>query len=367
MSVKNIAFIIGHLSHGGAEKQLYLICKHIDKHQYHPIVFCLSNAYYPWGKKIESLGIKVIYIARLTRFDISRVLRLTCHLYVYHIDIIVSALHIGNVYAFMARSLYFRRSIFICQIRSKESSMKGFSRWLNIRALNASDHIVLNSNHLIRFVKDFFQQDENKLIVIYNAIEQSDKPRYKYEKDRPESKDSNIHIGIIGKDSMEKNIQLFIDTGIELLKKNESLFFHLCGRDLGSENRFLPSIPDKMKGNFTFYGEIDDVPTFLSRLDIYLSTSNSEGLPNAIMEAMLAGLPVVATNVGGVSELIKHNVSGFLVEVNGLDRMVYYSNVFIEDKSLRRKMGQRGMRFIQEHFHVDKMMCEFEQLFNVID
>ena len=355
--MKNVAFIIGHLSHGGAEKQLYLICKTLDRQKFNPIVFCLSRTKLPWGEKIESSGIQVIYFQRFSRFDVTRVFRLAFYYYTYRIDIIVSLLHIGMVYAFLSRCLYFRRSYFIPQIRSKESSMKGMVRWLNIRALNASDRIVVNSQPLIEFIEEFFKQPKEKIFIVRNGIE-----------DRLEdttikkSSDSGIHIGTIGKDTWDKNIPLFIQTAVELLRNQENVFFHVCGRDLDSENRFWASIPENWQDRFHFYGEIDDVSAFLNRLDIYLSTSNTEGLPNAIMEAMMANVPVVATDVGGVSELVKHNDAGYLTPPGNLHDIVASCRRLIVDEQRRTTMGQRGHAFISRNFSVDRMQTDFERI-----
>ncbi|GEM_PF-2799646 len=355
--MKNVAFIIGHLSHGGAEKQLYLICITLDRQKFNPIVFCLSHTRRPWGAKIESLNIKVVYIPRFSRFDVTRVFRLAYYYYMYRIDIIVSLLHIGMVYAFLSRCLYFRKSYFIPQIRSRESSMKGIEKWLNLKALNASDRIVVNSHALIEFVGRFFKQPKEKIAVIHNGVEdQWDDAIVK------KSNDSSVHIGTIGKDTWDKNIPLFIQAAIELLRHHDNVFFHVCGRDLHPKNRFWIEIPENRRDHFHFYGEIDDVLIFLSRLDIYLSTSNTEGLPNAIMEAMMAKLPIVATDVGGVSELVKRDDTGYLTPPGDLPGIVAFCQTLIVDKRRRATMGKRGHAYIRRHFSLDRLRTDFERI-----
>jgi len=232
--------------------------------------------------------------------------------------------------------------------------MKPFTRWLNVKALNASDTIVINSKHLSPFVRDFFKQNEEKIKVVYNAIEPM----------KPVSKSNakHIHIGIIGKDTPEKNIDLFIKVANELLKKYGNLVFHLFGRDLGPTNRFEINIPASTSNHFQFHGEVDHLSKFLSQLDITLSTSISEGLPNAIMEAMSAGIPVVATDVGGVSELVHHNETGFLVSSGDLEGIVHYCTILLENKRLRRQMGRKGHELINRHFSIDRMVTEFESI-----
>ena len=357
--MKRVALVIGHLSHGGSEKQLYLLSKYMNKQKYQPVVFCLSQTSEPWGLKIETEGVRVVYIPRLSRFDITRVLRLAFYLYRFGIDTVVTMLHIGLVYGFLARALYFKKCRFIVQIRSREPAMKGMKYKLNRRALSAADHIVVNSKYLINFVADFFKQPRTKIDVIYNGMELSQYPIVNKRKDR-----LPIRIGIIGKDTYEKNIDLFIQTGIQLLKFDTELIFHLCGRNLGHQNRFRGRIDSSVKDRFVFHDEIENVSSFLANLDIYLSTSRSEGLPNAIMEAMWVGLPVVATDVGGVSELVIDGKTGFLVESEACDSIVDRCRILIKDDSLRVRMGKQGQEFIRSHFAVKNMVSGLE---NIID
>jgi len=171
-------------------------------------------------------------------------------------------------------------------------------------------------------------------------------------------------MGIIGKDTKDKNIQLFLDTGRFLLEKYNNIILHLCGRGLGADNRFLPGIPGKFQEKIRFHGELEDTSGFLEDLDIYLSTSNSEGLPNAVMEAMSIGLPVVATDVGGVADLVQHGKTGYLVPAGDLERLTHYCEQFITHTELRLAMGKKAREFICVNFSYKKMARQYEKIFD---
>ena len=104
-------------------------------------------------------------------------------------------------------------------------------------------------------------------------------------------------------------------------------------------------------------GQRDDIPRLLSAFDIFILTSLWEGLPNVIMEAMCARLPVVATDVGGVGELIIHGENGFLVAPDDACAMSDAVNRLIGDAELRREFGHAGRRTIEKRFSLDQM-CE---------
>jgi len=352
---KNVAFVIGHLSHGGAEKQIYLLSKGLNKKRFSPVVICLSKTAHPWGDRILVENIPIVYIHRISRFDLTRLFRLIWLFYKFNIDIIVSSLHIANVYSWFARLFYFRKSRYLAQIRSKESLMRSITKWLNICALSSADVIITNSKLLNSFVAEFFKQNHKKIITINNGIEIQESKKTK--------NDSRvIHIGTVGKDTHAKNMDIFIELALKLIIEHENLHFHLCGRELERNSRLFELISEKNQPSFTFYGEVDD-PTFIyQNLDIYVSTSRSEGSPNTILESLSFGLPVVATNVGGVSELVEHGENGFLVPSGDLDGLVQYCKILIDDSVLRTKIGQKGSNFISKNFSSVRMVREFEDV-----
>lgn len=355
-----IAFVIGHLTHGGAEKQLCLLCKGLDRNRFAPVVLCLSKTPHPWGKRISKLGIPIVYIPRLSRFDYLRLLKLAWYFYKYKPELVISSLHSANVYSWLAKIVYFKKTQHVAQIRSKEDKMGRFVKFLNVMAFNSSDVIITNSRSLNTFVKTYFRQQGREIITISNGIEIK-------ESIRMENGSGKVHIGTIGKDTPAKNLGLFLNLALYLLTDQENLHFHLCGRNLGEDSRLFRMIPEGYHSSFKFYGEVDDPEAVFQRLDIYISTSRSEGSPNAIMEAMVYGLPVIATDVGGVSELVHDGDTGFLVSPGDINGLVEYCKLLINDLNLRRKMGKRGKNYISNNYSDGKMVRGFEKIFESLN
>ncbi len=94
----------------------------------------------------------------------------------------------------------------------------------------------------------------------------------------------------------------------------------------------------------------DEIPWYMRCADIFVHCSESEGLPVAIMEAMASGLPVIASEVGGIPELISDNVTGYLVHY--YDYKAYADKIIrlVKDKNLRNKMGVKGRMYAFENF-----------------
>lgn len=116
----------------------------------------------------------------------------------------------------------------------------------------------------------------------------------------------------------------------------EQLLAMASGRSLGERVRFL--------------GEVSDIPSLLTASDIFILPSRSEGFSNALIEAMGAGLPCVATAVGGNAEALLHGVSGFIVPPEDPEEMSNALVKMISSADLRRKMGDEGRWIVKERF-----------------
>jgi glycosyltransferase involved in cell wall biosynthesis len=116
----------------------------------------------------------------------------------------------------------------------------------------------------------------------------------------------------------------------------------------------------------TFVGEVPhrDAGTWLRRARMLLLVSAMEGLPLAAIEAMHAGVPVVASAVGGLPELIEHCSSGFLVtDITSESEYVRYINILMSNDTLRRNMALRGQELAQQRFALDGFLAKHLSLY----
>lgn len=111
-------------------------------------------------------------------------------------------------------------------------------------------------------------------------------------------------------------------------------------------------------------GYRQDVPEILASLDIFLSTSFWEGTPKAIVEAMLMAKPIIATEVGGVPELIENGVSGILIPCGDKEALVKAVDRLINDKALAERLGQSARQYAKGKFSLESMIKKIEELYN---
>lgn len=112
-----------------------------------------------------------------------------------------------------------------------------------------------------------------------------------------------------------------------------------------------------------FLGHRVDVPDLLAASDIFVLPSITEGMPLAVLEAMAQRLPVIATPVGGVPELLESGREGFLVPVEDVAALADRMAELIEDPARREHMGRAGFRRVEQHYSWAQMCSAYEQLY----
>jgi glycosyltransferase involved in cell wall biosynthesis len=115
-----------------------------------------------------------------------------------------------------------------------------------------------------------------------------------------------------------------------------------------------------------FAGHRTDVPDILSTLDVFVLPSLWEGMPNVVLEAMATGLPVVATAVGGTTEVVVDGVTGLLVSPRNPDMLAQAIIRLLHDPDLRRKMGQAGQRRVEQYFSLKETIWQTELLYRTL-
>lgn len=113
----------------------------------------------------------------------------------------------------------------------------------------------------------------------------------------------------------------------------------------------------------TFVGYQEKVADWLNRADVFLLSSNYEGVSISVLEAMRAGLPVIASNVGGIPETVETEVTGLVFESGNAEQMAQAMERLALDQPLRKKMGAVGTQRLQANFSIEAMLQGYEDLY----
>jgi glycosyltransferase involved in cell wall biosynthesis len=121
-----------------------------------------------------------------------------------------------------------------------------------------------------------------------------------------------------------------------------------------------------IKDRVDLLGWVDNPQTYLPAFDVMALPSRSEGFPLAVVEAMLAARPVVATRVGSVGEAVLDGETGILVDKDDVDGLSTALRRLRDDRALRLRLGQRGREVAATRFTVEHMTASYEQLWSKV-
>ena len=147
-----------------------------------------------------------------------------------------------------------------------------------------------------------------------------------------------------------KNPDLWLKT-VQLLLSDDPTLYAV----LGGEGPLLSHIQEQIRhspypNRIICKGTIQDVPAFLTLCTVLLHTSHVEGLPNVILEAQMANVPVVTTHCGGVSDIVLHEKSGFIAEEKDAGLLAAYVKICLTRQDFARKAGEIGQKHVLDNF-----------------
>jgi glycosyltransferase involved in cell wall biosynthesis len=172
---------------------------------------------------------------------------------------------------------------------------------------------------------------------------------------------SEITVGSVGRLTEPKNFETVL-TVAERLQETE-IEFEIAGD--GERYEKLEQIIDERSiSNVTLHGFVNDIPRFLSKLDIYFQPSHWEGLCITVLEAMASGLPVVGSDVGGIGRNVEHGKNGYLYDPDDVSGFASAIRKLASDVALRRRFGERGRNVVAGRYTQDALVSSFEEAIN---
>lgn len=175
---------------------------------------------------------------------------------------------------------------------------------------------------------------------------------------------SRANILWCGRLSPEKNPDMALDVMEVLLNDNIQASLTMVGQgelQAAIESRLAEN--EVLSRGLRVVGFLEDTTACYQDADILMLTSNEDAQPNVILEAMASGVPVLATAVGGVPEMVRDGQTGILVPPGDIDAMVAAVKELVEDPEKRKRLSAAGHRYVAEHHAPGKIAAQYEELF----
>jgi glycosyltransferase involved in cell wall biosynthesis len=170
-------------------------------------------------------------------------------------------------------------------------------------------------------------------------------------------------VGAAGRLSPEKGFTFLVDAAAEVLTNMPTAGFVLFGDGSLRASLEQQIEAQRLQGRFILAGFHSDLDTYLPHMDVLVLPSLTEGLPNVVLESLAAGVPVVATDVGGTGEVVKDGVDGYLVPPGDPGAIAGKISDLLADNWLRQWMGANGRERMWEHFSFKAQAAEYRRLF----
>ncbi len=351
--------VIGQLHRGGAEGQLVRLALGLRGSPWVPVVACLSEVVEPHGASLREAGIRVASFPRQGSRDLSRIRALARFLRSERPALVHSFLVAANAYAYGACRLSGAGPLVVSS-RTSMPIARRLSRALHAWVFRRADAVIANSVAVRDFTASYYGVAAGSIRVIPNGVAiEAFQPRPEAAaalRRRAGAGPGDLLVGTLGRLSREKNVALFVSMAGEIARTVPAARFLIAGD--GPERRRLEEMARALSVSERafFAGAGEDVASVLGAMDLFVATSDTEGMPNAVMEAMAASLPVVATRVGGTEEVLADGTAGRLVPPGDLAPLVEAVEGLLRDGALRRKMGEEGRARIAKEFSAGRMV-----------
>lgn len=349
----------------GAQRQILEYLKLADRSYFNIKIVNLDRNYNALESEIRKLDYQVITIDQKGFFSFKTLFGLVGLFLREKPQIVLTYLFTADCYG--------RLAAFITKVPIIISSARNLDVWKSQHHIIASrilagvtDKFIINSESIRTFLVAKEKIRPDRIQRIYNGI---DLNRFTNLSSPDEicnefniPKDSHI-VGMVARFNEQKDYKTYLEAAKLITEKMDNVYFFAVG-----DGPTMPGLKDYAKQiglfhNIIFTGARMDALNLINCFDIGILSSHYESLPNAVMEYMACGKAVIASAVGGNSELINDGETGFIIEPKNPKALAEKITFLLENSNIRKKMGKDGRAKIEKQFTVGRMVKDTECLF----
>ncbi|MBD3327782.1 glycosyltransferase [Candidatus Peregrinibacteria bacterium] len=373
--MKNIVFYTDTPIYGGAERHMLLLAKNINPNKYTVQLVCSNyKALDPWCKLWKENGFKVHRIKVIHKHDPRTLLRIK-KLF-RELNPAIAHLHLWNPgscrYAFSAID---KSKTKIIVTEHDPFPLSGIKKSLKTRTLKKIDHIITVSNANKDLMLKLYPEVKPKISTIHNGIniEQFESQLIHFpiqERNRIKShifaaRPDEFIILTIAELHPRKGLLYLIEAFKHVHEKSPNTRLVITGE--GPQRKILEKFIKNLKlsDNITLTGKQSDIAKILRSSDLFVLPSVKEAFGMVLLEAMAAQVPIVATEVGGIPEIIQHKKTGVLVAPKDFNALAEAITELINNQAQRQKYTYMGHHHVQ-NFDAKKMGEKTEKIYDLL-
>ena len=242
---------------------------------------------------------------------------------------------------------------------------RAVQRWL----ANRTTMIVANSNYTKGFYAGLLDLDESRLMTIYNGIDLS---RFEHIDELPR-REQRAHFDLpsdakvvtyVGRLHPDKGVDVLISAARTVINAAADVHFLIVGEGESRSDLEQQACASGIGERIRFVGALADVREALAVTDVFvLPSSRREGFGLSLVEAMAMKLPAVATNIGGISEIVIHGFNGLLSKPGDVKTLAQAITAFLNNQELAQQLARNARRTVQERFSLERMIKDYHLLY----
>lgn len=367
-NIIRILTVVKAMGAGGLETYLVNVLSAIDRTKFKVTIVCTGRGSNFYKDELARLGVKTIFCPN-PYSQIGYICRISKIIHDYKIDAVCDFRGDFSASTLLAAKIAGVKS----RVAMYRSTRRGFRPdiFRNFYAYMMHQCTKYLATKIIgntKKVLDTFYPDhgeDGKYVVVYNGVDlEKFSPELSGEKLRAKSgiPAGSIVIGHVGRFHISKNHTVLLKSFARLKKEVENIHLLLVGD--GELRRDIENLIKQLgiAEHVTLAGVQKDVPKMLAAMDIFFYPSIYEGLPNALLEAMACGLPIVASNIPEIVEIIPTDLKAQLFDKDDIRGFVPALKKLVSDENRRKRLGQLGRRHVEENFSLQvsaESLCRY--------
>lgn len=244
------------------------------------------------------------------------------------------------------------------RLREGERGTIWGSRWM-LSQLKKADHLVALNRQISEELVGIGLQSE-RIVHIPNGVEiEQIKRKADYRLDH------EIKVAFVGRLHPQKGVDVLLSAFQQVRKESTQFSWQLKLIGTGEGRSRYEAMAHELGIDQAaeFLGQVDDPSLLLPQNDVFVLPSRSEGMSNALLEAMAAGLPCIATDIAGNNEVISQEENGLLVQPDDHNDLAAAMAFLATDGGLRRRLGQAAVRTVEERYSLDRVADRYMALY----
>ena len=363
-----VLFPVTDLARDGAQRQLLELVRGLDKKRFKPIVLTLQAGGELEGEFRRVPSLRVISLERNGKYDLIYPIKVFRIFRKMKADVVQPFLTPATFFGLLPAILCRTPVKIVTERLAQNKEHLGYRIYQKAEDIlsHFADWAIPNSEAGRKYLVER-HINPNRIRVIYNGLNLS---RLTCDKESAEQVRQKLGVppggkvvGIMARLFPQKDHATFLRAAAIINQTMPDTRFAVVGA--GPLRSRLENLSQELglASKTVFFGQQQDVGTYLSTFDVAVLTSETEGCSNSLLEAMALGKPVVATDVGGNRELIRHGETGLLVPFGNAKAVADAILSLIRDPETATAMGQRAKENVTNQFNLEKMVQQYQSLY----